>query len=166
MVCPERLRKAEWIAERAPGLIKIGMASNTETRLWTCPKCRRQFARTKQQHICSAGTREKLLKNRREEVVTLFAALEDHAKQLGPVEFVARERYIILRSKHIFADVIMLADSLRVVIHLPKLARHPLFKKISADGRWVSHTAKVRKLAELEQLQPYLRAAWEYAQTY
>lgn len=107
-----------------------------------------------------------MLKNRREEVVALFAALELQAKQLGPVEFVARERYFILRSRHIFADVIMLADSLRVVIHLPKMARHPLFKNISADGQWVSHSAKVRKLAELEQLQPFLRAAWEYAQTY
>lgn len=166
MVCPLRLRKAEWIADQASGLLKIGMPSKTETRLWTCPKCRRQFARTKQQHICSAGTREKVLKNRREEVVALFAALEHQAKQLGPVEFVARERYIILCSKHIFADVIVLADSLRVVIHLPKLVRHPLFKRIHAERQWVSHTAKVRKLAELEQLQPFLRAAWEYAQTY
>jgi hypothetical protein len=142
------------------------MSDIAPTASWTCPKCRRRFARAKQQHICSAGTREKVLKNRRDEVVALFASLEQQTQALGPVEFVARERYIILRSKHIFADVIMLADSLRVVIHLPKMVRHPLFKTISADGRWVSHTAKVRKLAELEQLQPYLRAAWEYAQTY
>lgn len=136
------------------------------TPLWTCPKCRRQFARARQQHICSAGTRAKVLKNRREEVVALFEALERQAKALGPVEFVARERYIILRSKHIFADVIMLADSLRVVVHLPVMARHALFKKITADRKWVSHTAKVRNAAELEQLQPFLRAAWDYAQTY
>jgi hypothetical protein len=138
----------------------------TVSSQWTCPKCRRQFARKQQQHICGAGTREKILKNRREEVVALFAALERQAKELGPVEFVARERYIILRSTHIFADVIMLADSLRLVVHLPKMARHPLFKKITADRHWVSHTAKVRKASELEQLQPFLRAAWEYAQTY
>ena len=133
---------------------------------WTCPKCRRKFARAQQRHICSAGTRTAVLKNRRAEVVALFEALERQVLRFGAVEFVARERYIILRSKHIFSDVILLADSLRVVIHLPRIARHPLFKKIVADGRWVSHTAKVRKAEELEQIVPYLRAAWEFAQTY
>ena len=107
-----------------------------------------------------------MLKNRREEVVALFAALERQVKSIGPVEFIARERYVILRSRHIFADVIVLADGLRLVIHLPRMARHPLFKRIVADRQWVSHTAKVRKVTELEQLQPFLRAAWEYAQTY
>lgn len=134
--------------------------------VWTCPKCRREFARAHQRHICSAGTRAAVLRNRREEVVELFAALERQLKSIGPVEFIARERYIILRSKHIFADVIILADCLRLVIHLPKLARHPLFRKISAERQWVSHTAKVRNEAELAQLQPFLQAAWAYAQTY
>ncbi len=133
---------------------------------WTCPKCRRKFVRAQQQHICSAGTRTEVLKNRREEVVALFEALEQQVKRFGDVEFIARERYISLCSKHIFTDVIMLADCLRVVIHLPKMARHPLFKKIVADRSWVSHTAKVRKQAELEQIAPYLRAAFDYAQTY
>jgi predicted transport protein len=140
--------------------------STIASSLWTCPKCRRQFARAQQRHICSAGTRATVMKNRRQEVVELFAALERQVKSIGPVEFIARERYIILRSKHIFADVIILADSLQLVIHLPRMARHPLFKKISADRQWVSHTAKVRKPAELDQMQPFLRAAWEYAQTY
>jgi hypothetical protein len=98
--------------------------------------------------------------------VELFAALEQQAKSIGPVEFIARERYIILRSKHIFADVIILADCLRIVIHLPKLVRHPLFRKINAERQWVSHAAKVRNPAELEQLHPFLHAAWAYAQTY
>lgn len=142
------------------------MPSKTDPTPWTCPKCRRQFARPLQRHICSAGTRNEVLKDRREEIVDLFAALEQQVKNIGPVEFIARERYIILRSKHIFSDVILHADSLRIVIHLPRMARHPLFKKISAERQWVSHTAKVRNKAELEQLQPFLRAAWEYAQTY
>jgi predicted transport protein len=134
--------------------------------LWTCPKCRRTFARAQQRHICSSGTRAQVLKHRREEVVELFETLEQQVKSFGPVEFVARERYIILRSKHIFSDVIMLADALKVIVHLPRMARHPLFRKIVADRRWVSHTAKVRNSRELEQIQPFLRAAWEYAQTY
>jgi hypothetical protein len=157
---------AEWIAHLAFRLLKIGMPSKPQTTSWTCPKCRRRLARKQQQHLCSAGTREKVLKNRREELVELFAALERQVKGIGPVEFIARERYIILRSKHIFADVIILADCLRVVIHLPKMARHPLFTKIIVEGPWVSHTAKIRNAADLEQLQPYLHAAWSYAQTY
>ena len=142
------------------------MPVKSAAKAWTCPKCRRRFARAQQRHLCNAGTRDAILGKRPEEVVDLFAALERQVKSIGAVEFIARERYIILRSKHIFTDVIVLADSLRLVIHLPRMARHPLFKKIVADRQWVSHTAKVRKLAELEQLQPFLRAAWEYAQTY
>jgi len=142
------------------------MPAKAPAKLWTCPKCRRKFARAQQRHICSAGTRAQVLKNRREEVVALFTALEQEVKSFGPIEFVARERYIILRSKHIFADVVMLADALQLVIHLPHLARHPLFRKIVADRKWVSHTAKVRNLDELAELQPYLRAAWEFAQAH
>jgi hypothetical protein len=135
-------------------------------KLWTCPKCRRKFARKLQRHICSSGTRAEVLKDRREEVVDLFAALEQVARSFGPVEFIARERYIILRGKHIFTDVVILGDALQLVVHLPRLVRHPLFKKVVADRKWVSHTAKVRTQAELEQLQPYLRAAFEYAESY
>lgn len=134
--------------------------------LWTCPKCRRKFARKQQRHTCGAGTRADVLKDRREEVVGLFAALERQAKNFGPVEFIARERYIILRGKHIFTDVVILGDALQLVIHLPRLVRHPLFKKIVADRKWVSHTAKVRSLEELAQLEPFLRAAFEYAESY
>lgn len=138
----------------------------TATPSWICPKCRRAFARAQQKHICSAGTRAAVLKNRREQVVELFAALEQHVKTFGPVEFIAREKYIILRGRHIFADVMLLADGLLIAIHLPKLARHPLFKKIIAEGKWVAHTAKVRTASELEALQPYLRAAWDHSLTY
>lgn len=133
---------------------------------WSCPRCRRKFARVKQQHICSSGSRQAVLKKRRPEVVALFEALEAQVRGFGPVEFVPREKYIIIRSKHIFADLVMLADSLRLVVHLPHMVRHPLFRKVMADGRWVSHEAKLRKQDELTQMEPYLRAAWEFAQSY
>jgi hypothetical protein len=154
------------IASAAAGALRIGMPSKPATKPWTCPKCRRKFARKQQRHICSAGTRADVLKDRREKVVDLFAALEQLARSFGPVEFIARERYIILRGKHIFTDVVLLGDALQLVVHLPRLARHPLFRKIVADRTWVSHTAKVRNVAELEQLRPFLRAAYDYAESY
>jgi predicted transport protein len=139
---------------------------STDTAKWICPRCRRRFARANQRHTCNAANRAEVLKNKRPETVSLFEALEAQVKSFGPVEFVARERYVILRGKHIFADTIVHADSLRLVIHLPLMARHPLFKRIVADRKWVSHMAKVRSLHELEQLTPFLRAAYDYSLSY
>jgi Domain of unknown function (DUF5655) len=71
-------------------------------------------------HACGTGDRADVLRNRPPEVVELYAALETFAKSLGPVEFVTRERYVLLRSNRIFADLIIMSDALRIAIHLSR----------------------------------------------
>jgi predicted transport protein len=133
---------------------------------WTCPKCNRRFTRRNQRHACGTGDRTEVLRNRPPEVVRIYAALEKFARTLGPVELVTRERYVLLRSKRIFADAVIMADALRLAIHLPRKAEHTLFVKVGSDRRHVTHVARLRTTQELEAMKPFLREAYEHSVSY
>lgn len=133
------------------------------TTTWTCPKCKRRFTRKNQRHACGTGDRADVLRNRPPEVVELYAALETFAKSLGPVEFVTRERYVLLRSNRIFADLIIMSDALRIAIHLSRKVENKLFVKVGSDRRQVTHVAKLHDMEELEAMKPFLREAYEYS---
>lgn len=130
---------------------------------WTCPRCQRRFTRTNQRHACGAGERAEVLRNRPPQLVGLYEALESFATSLGPVELVTRERYVLLRSTRIFADVVVMADALRLAIHLPRKADHPLFTKVAADRKQVTHVARIHDIQELAAMRPFLREAYEYS---
>lgn len=133
------------------------------TTAWSCPKCRRRFTRTNQRHVCGTGDRAEVLRNRSPELVELYHALERFATSLGSVEVVARERYVLLRSKRIFADVVVMSDALRLAIHLSRRADHRLFTRVAADRKQVTHVAKVHNLEEFNALKPFLREAYAYS---
>jgi predicted transport protein len=133
------------------------------TTRWPCPKCKRLFARKNQRHACGTGDRAEVLRGRPSEVVDLYAALETFAKSLGPVEFVTRDRYVLIRGNRIFADLVIMSDALRIAIHLSRRVESRLFVKIGSVGRKVTHVAKLRNMAELETMKPFLREAYEYS---
>lgn len=85
---------------------------------------------------------------------------------VGPVEFVTRERYVLLRSDRIFADLVIMPAAIRLAIHLPRQAKHPLFIKIASDRKHVTHVAKLHDVGELEAMKPFLREAYEYSISY
>jgi hypothetical protein len=131
--------------------------------LWTCPRCKRRFTRANQRHACGTGDRAAVLKNRPRALVRLYEALERFAKSLGPVELVARERYVLLRTNRIFTDLVIMSDALRVAIHLPRKVPSPQFVKVAVGRRHVTHVAMLRKLEELEPLKPLLQEAYDYS---
>jgi hypothetical protein len=133
------------------------------TNPWTCPKCKRRFSRRNQRHACGTGNRADVLRNRPPELVNLYTALERFAKSLGPVEFVTRERYVLLRSTRIFADAVIMSDAIRLAIHLPRTAEHNLFIKVVSDRRHVTHVATLRAAEELESMKPFLREAYAHS---
>ena len=130
---------------------------------WTCPRCKRTFARKNQRHACGTGDRAEVLRNRAPELVALYGALEAFAKTLGPVEFVTRDRYVLFRSTRIFADLTVMTDCLRLAIHLSRRAKHDLFEKVGAGRRQVTHIVKLRTPKELEAMKPFLREAYEFS---
>jgi hypothetical protein len=133
----------------------------TMSRAWKCPNCERHFTRTNQRHACGTGSRSEVLRNRSPEIVALYASLERFVKTLGPVEFVTRDRYVLLRSNRIFADLVVMAGALRAVVHLPRRVADPLFMKVGADQKRVSHVAMLRSKNDLETLKPYLKEAYQ-----
>jgi predicted transport protein len=133
------------------------------TTFWTCPKCKRRFTRTNQRHACGTGDRAQVLRNRAPEIVDLYDALERFATSLGPVEFVTRERYVLLRTNRIFADVVVMSDGLRLAIHLSRKVAHKLFMKVGPDRKQVTHVAKLHDMEEFQAMKPFLREAYEYS---
>jgi hypothetical protein len=79
------------------------------------------------------------------------------------VEFVARDRYVLLRSRRIFADLIVMTDALRVAVHLNRRIDDPIFFKIVTDQKRVAHVTRLRNERELSALKPYLREAYEFS---
>lgn len=130
---------------------------------WACPKRGRQFRRRNQRHACGTGNRAEVLRNRPKEVIELYTALETFTKSLGPVEFVTRERYVLLRTTRIFADVVIMSDAVRLAIHLPRKAEHAMFEKVVSDGRQVSHVARLREKESLEVMKPFLSEAYQHS---
>lgn len=147
----------------ADSLIPLDQGGPSMTSLWSCPACNRQFTRRNQRHACGTGERSDVLRNRPSEIVELYAALEAFATSLGPVELVTRERYVLLRSRRVFADAAVMSDALRLAIHLPRRAEHALFFKIVTDGKQVTHVARLRAREELTAMEPFLREAYAYS---
>jgi hypothetical protein len=79
------------------------------------------------------------------------------------VEVVTRDRYALFRTTRIFADLTVMRDALRVVIHLAKRASSPHFIKVGPNNKRVSHVALVRTPAELRAILPFLRQAYDLA---
>jgi len=95
--------------------------------------------------------------------VSTYGSIEAFVKSLGQVELVTRDRYVLMRSKKIFADLVVMSDALRLAIHLPKKMNSPLFIKVVADRRHVTHVAKIQSGKEFNKLKPFLREAYEFS---
>lgn len=130
---------------------------------WSCPECARTFSQRNQRHACGTGERATVLRERPDSLVALYARVEEFARSLGPVELVARERYVLLRSTRIFADIVIMKDALRVAVHLGRLVKDPVFFKSGHARKRYSHVAKVQDEQGLLALKPYLREAYEYS---
>jgi hypothetical protein len=130
---------------------------------WKCPECRRAFARKGQRHACGTGDRSQVLRNRSESVVATYEAVEAIAQSLGRIEVVARDRYVLFRTTRIFADLVIMSDAVRVAVHLGREVSSPLFIKVVADQRHVTHVAKLTTAADAERIRPYLAEAYAYS---
>jgi hypothetical protein len=130
---------------------------------WKCPKCKRSFTRKNQRHACGTGDRREVLRNRPDDIVALYASVESFAKSLGSIEIVARERYVLLRTVRIFADMVIMTDAVRIAIHLGRRIDNPIFFKVGSDETKVSHVAKLRTKKDLDVIKLYLKEAYEFS---
>jgi hypothetical protein len=104
-----------------------------------------------------------LLKNRPPALTDLYRKLETTVRGFGEVEVVTRDRYALFRTTRIFADLTVMRDALRVVVHLGRKVSAPCFVKSGPSGNRVSHVALVQTAAELRTVMPFLREAFDLA---
>jgi hypothetical protein len=109
------------------------------------------------------GSAATLLKNRPPALVDLYRKLETTVKGFGGVEVVTRNRYALFRTTRIFADLTVMGDALRVVIHLGRKASAPYFVQIGQGDNRVAHVALVRTAEDLRTIIPFLREAFDLA---
>lgn len=131
--------------------------------MWQCPKCDREFTRTNQRHSCGTGNREDVIRDRPQSVVDVYRAIEKFVNEVGKVETVARDRYVLFRSKKIFTDLSIMKDVIRVAIHIGRTVEKPIFIKIVDDGKQVTHVAKIDSVKELEEIKPLIKEAYEFS---
>jgi uncharacterized protein DUF5655 len=130
---------------------------------WACPRCRRTFRQVNQRHACGVGSAATLLEGRPRALADLYRKLESTVRRFGNVEVVTRDRYALFRTTRIFADLTVMRDALRVVIHLGRKAGAPQFVKIGPVNRRISHVALVRTAQDLRAIIPFLREAFDLA---
>jgi hypothetical protein len=130
---------------------------------WACPRCDRVFRQANQHHACGVGSATTLLKGRPPALTDVYRKLEATVRGFGEVEVVTRDRYALFRTTRIFADLTVMRDALRVVVHLDRRVSAPYFIKIGPSGNRVSHVVLVRTAAELRTIMPFLREAYDLA---
>lgn len=134
--------------------------------LWSCGRCGRKFRRANQRHACGVGSRAALLKGKPAVLVALYRTLERTLAPLGGVEIVTRDRYALFRTTRIFADLVFQKDALRLVVHLDREVRIPLFFKVQGGGgRRVAHVAMLREASDVRAVTPYLKEAYRSARS-
>jgi hypothetical protein len=104
-----------------------------------------------------------LLKGRAPALADLYRKLESAVEGFGDVEVVTRDRYALFRTTRIFADLTVMRDALRVVVHLGRKVNAPYVVKSGPSGKRVSHVVLVRTGEELSTVLPLLREAFDLA---
>jgi uncharacterized protein DUF5655 len=130
---------------------------------WACPRCHRTFRQVNQRHACGVGNAATLLKGRPPSLANIYRTLETTVRSFGEVEVVTRDRYALFRTTRIFADLTVMRDALRVVVHLGRKVSAPYFIKTGPSGKRVSHVALVRTAEDLRTVMPFLREAFDLA---
>lgn len=70
---------------------------------------------------------------------------------------------MLLRSVRVFADLVIMAEAVRVAVLLGRKVPAPIFFKVVADRRVVTHVAKLQRKEELEQVKPFLKEAYDFS---
>lgn len=131
--------------------------------MWQCPQCEREFTRKNQRHSCGACRSSDVLRDRPASVVEVYHAIEAFVNELGKVEIVAKDRYVLFRSLRVFTDLCIMKDVVRLAIHLGRRIENPAFIKVVDDGKQFTHVAKISAVSELNEIKPLLREAYEFS---
>jgi hypothetical protein len=113
---------------------------------WTCPKCGRQFGRTKQSHECApAMSVEEYFSTGPPHERPVFEAVMSHLESVGPVHVEPVSVGIFLKRARTFAELRPRQQWVALSFSLPRRVSHPRItrKVVSYHGRYY-HIANLR----------------------
>ena len=102
--------------------------------IWTCPKCKREFFRTNQQHYCSDHTIEDIFEGKAADVVLAFDALLLAVAEWEPQVIGAGKAAIIFNNGKAWMVVRALKTELDVSFFYSSIIKHPAIKTARLDN--------------------------------
>jgi hypothetical protein len=131
--------------------------------LWTCPRCRRQFANRNQSHSCGRFTVEQLLDGKSPEVVELYDRLADLVQRCGEVVVAPTKTRVLFKVRTVFATVAVSTNWLDVLFVLGRRLRHRRIKKAQEEYPGVVHFLRIEKAEDLDDdLAGWLQEAYDH----
>src|ERR1700736_1194955 len=111
--------------------------------LWTCPRCRRQFANRNQAHSCGQFTVEQLLDGKPQEVVEWYERLADMVHCCGEVVVAPTKTRVLFKVRTVFASVAVSKNWLDVVFVLRRRLKHRRIKKAQEEYPGIVHFLRI-----------------------
>jgi hypothetical protein len=130
--------------------------------LWTCPRCRRQFANRNQAHSCGQFTVEQLLDGKPLEMVELYDRLADVIQRCGEVVVAPTKTRVLFKVRTVFASVAVSKNWLDVVFVLGRRLKHRRIKKAQEEYPGIVHFLRIDKADDLDHdLAGWLQEAYD-----
>lgn len=130
---------------------------------WTCPNCGRQFARTRQAHVCGQWTVEQHLADADERSLQLFERFVGIVGSAGSFEYAPTARQVGIRgSRRIFAGLRLTEHGLEGYLDLPRRVNSPRFRHVAPYTKKLSvHHFVLEDEGELdEEFSDWIREAY------
>ncbi len=131
--------------------------------LWTCPRCRRQFANRNQMHSCGQFTLEQLLDGKPEEMVSLYEQLDDMISRCGEVVVAPTKTRVLFKVRTVFASVAVGKKWLEVVFVLGRHLKHRRIKKAQAEYPGIVHFLRIEEAEDVDaEFAAWLQEAYDH----
>src|SRR5262249_1110720 len=131
--------------------------------LWTCPRCRRQFANRNQSHSCGQFTVEQLLDGKPQEIVELYERLAEMILRWGEVVVAPTKTRVLFKVRTVFASVAVSKNWLDVVFVLGRRLKHRRIRKAQEEYPGIVHFLRIEKADDLDaDLAGWLQEAYDH----
>ena len=130
---------------------------------WTCPRCDREFGRTRQSHACIPGNSVDATFRARPEQRPIYDAIMKQLKTLGPVHADAVQVGVFLKSDRKLAELRPKTKWLQCSLYMPEAIDDPRVDRADRYGIKVINKIKLRTVDDVdEQFCEWLADAYDF----
>jgi hypothetical protein len=139
------------------------MRKRRAATLWTCPRCRRQFANRNQAHSCGQFTVTQLLDGKPLEIVELYERLDDLIRRCGDVVVAPTKTRVLYKLRTVLATVAVSRNWLDLVFVLGRRLKHRRIKKAQEEYPGIVHFLRIEGTEDLNaDLRGWLQEAYDH----